>query len=121
VDATRAQARHGRRARGRTISRRAMRRHERRWARADLANEPWTTVTRMRRQDFEWTSARFDRGEAESHSRAHLRVGEPDAAAVCLHDGAADRQAEPGGARRSGLAVAAAVERLKGAAAVGGV
>jgi hypothetical protein len=121
VDATRAQARQGQRARGRTISGRAMRRHERRWARADLANEPWTTVTRVRRQDFDWTSARFARGKAESHSGAHLRVREPDAAPVRLDDGAADRQAEPGGARGPGLAVAAAVERLEGAAAVGGV
>jgi AAA domain len=121
VDATRAQARQGQRARGRTIGRRAMRRHERRWARADLANEPWTTVSRLRRHDFDWTSARFDRGKAESHSRAHLGVGEPDPAPVRLHDRAADCQAEPGGARRPGLAVAAAVERLEGAAAVGRV
>jgi predicted kinase len=53
VDATRAQSRQGQRARGRTISERAMRRHERRWARAGLANESWTTMTRMRRQDFD--------------------------------------------------------------------
>jgi predicted kinase len=47
VDATPAQARAGQRARGRTVGERAMRRHERRWARADLAREPWTTVTRV--------------------------------------------------------------------------
>ena len=47
VDATPAQARAGQRARGRTVGERAMRRHERRWARADLAREPWTTVTRL--------------------------------------------------------------------------
>jgi len=47
VDATPAQARAGQRARGRTVGERAMRRHERRWARADLAHEPWTTVTRL--------------------------------------------------------------------------
>jgi hypothetical protein len=47
VDATRTQALAGQRARGRTVSARAMRRHERRWARADLAAEPWTTLTRV--------------------------------------------------------------------------
>jgi predicted kinase len=47
VEATPAQAREGQRARGRMISARAMRRHERRWARADLAAEPWTTMTRV--------------------------------------------------------------------------
>jgi predicted kinase len=49
VDATPAQARAGQRARGRAIGERRMRRHERRWARADLGQEPWTTVTRLRR------------------------------------------------------------------------
>jgi predicted kinase len=49
VDATTAQARAGQRARGRTVREPAMRRHERRWARADFAREPWTTVTRVRR------------------------------------------------------------------------
>jgi predicted kinase len=47
VEATPAQARDGQRARGRTISARAMRRHERRWASANLAAEPWTTMTRV--------------------------------------------------------------------------
>jgi predicted kinase len=47
VEATPAQAREGQRARGRTISARAMRRHERRWASANLAAEPWTTMTRV--------------------------------------------------------------------------
>ena len=49
VDASPAQARAGQRARGRAIRERSMRRHERRWARADVAREPWTTVTRVRR------------------------------------------------------------------------
>lgn len=49
VDATPAQARAGQRARGRTIRERAMRRHERRWAGADFAREPWTTITRVPR------------------------------------------------------------------------
>jgi predicted kinase len=47
VDATPAQAREGQRARARPLDERAMRRHERRWARADLAAEPWTTMTRV--------------------------------------------------------------------------
>jgi predicted kinase len=47
VDATRDKALQGQRARGRTVSASAMRRHERRWARADLAAEPWTTMTRV--------------------------------------------------------------------------
>ncbi len=50
VDATPAEARAGQRARGRTVRERAMRRHERRWERADLAREPWTTVTRVARR-----------------------------------------------------------------------
>ncbi len=49
VDATPEEARAGQRARGRTVRERAMRRHERRWARADLDREPWTTVTRIER------------------------------------------------------------------------
>ena len=49
VDATPAEARAGQQARGRSVRDRAMRRHERRWARADLAREPWTTVTRVER------------------------------------------------------------------------
>jgi predicted kinase len=49
VDATPAQARAGQRARGRTLRERAMRRHERRWAGADFAREPWTTITRVPR------------------------------------------------------------------------
>jgi hypothetical protein len=51
VDATPEQARAGQRERGRTIRERAMRRHERRWARAELEHEPWTSVTRLRRRD----------------------------------------------------------------------
>jgi uncharacterized membrane protein YkoI len=47
VDATPAQARAGQRARGRAVGERAMRRHERRWARADFAREGWTTVNRV--------------------------------------------------------------------------
>ena len=49
VDATPAEARAGQRARGRTVGERAMRRHERRWARADFAREPWTSVTHVQR------------------------------------------------------------------------
>ena len=49
VDASPAQARAGQRARGRTVGEQAMRRHERRWARADFGREGWTTVTRVRR------------------------------------------------------------------------
>ena len=49
VDATPAQARAGQRARGRTLRERAIRRHERRWAGADFAGEPWTTITRVPR------------------------------------------------------------------------
>ena len=49
VDATPAEARAGQRARGRSVRERAMRRHERRWARADFEREPWTSVTRVRR------------------------------------------------------------------------
>jgi len=48
VAATPAEAREGQRRRRRTIRERAMRRHERRWTRADFAREPWTTVTRRR-------------------------------------------------------------------------
>ena len=44
VAATPAQARAGQLTRGRTIGERAMRRHERRWAAADLTGEGWTTV-----------------------------------------------------------------------------
>lgn len=51
VEVTPRQARAGQRERGRVIRERAMRRHERRWADADLAGEPWTTVTRLRRGD----------------------------------------------------------------------
>jgi predicted kinase len=54
VDATPEQARAGQRARGRSVRERAMRRHERRWERADLAREPWTSVNRVRR----WTDGR---------------------------------------------------------------
>ena len=43
VDATPAQARAGQLARGRKVGERAMERHERRWARAELNREPWTT------------------------------------------------------------------------------
>lgn len=49
VDATPEQARAGQRARGRRLSEGAMRRHERRWARAELEGEPWTSVTRLTR------------------------------------------------------------------------
>jgi hypothetical protein len=49
VDATPAQARAGQHARGRRVGERAMRRHERRWAAADLAGEGWTTVLRVPR------------------------------------------------------------------------
>jgi predicted kinase len=45
VAATPAEARAGQRARGRTLRERAMRRHERRWVRADFGGEPWTTLT----------------------------------------------------------------------------
>jgi hypothetical protein len=45
VDASPALARAGQEARGRTVRERAMRRHERRWARADFAREPWTSVS----------------------------------------------------------------------------
>jgi predicted kinase len=51
VDASPEQARAGQRARGRTLSERAMRRHERRWARADFAREPWTAVWHDFRRD----------------------------------------------------------------------
>ena len=44
VAATPAQARAGQAERGRVVGERAMRRHERRWAAADLAAEGWTTV-----------------------------------------------------------------------------
>ncbi len=44
VAATPAQARAGPAARGRTVGARALARHERRWAAADLAGERWTTV-----------------------------------------------------------------------------
>jgi hypothetical protein len=44
VAATPVQARAGQVARGRVVGERAMRRHERRWAAADLAGEGWTTV-----------------------------------------------------------------------------
>lgn len=67
VDATPAQARQAQRARGRTVRERAMRRHERRWARADFAREPWTTVTRVRRPALE-------------PPRASVSSTEPDAA-----------------------------------------
>ena len=53
VDATPEQARAGQRARGRTLRERAMCRHERRWASADFAREPWTTVTRVQRSVLE--------------------------------------------------------------------
>ena len=49
VDATSAQARAGQQARGRRVRERAMRRHQRRWARADLGREAWTTITRVQR------------------------------------------------------------------------
>jgi AAA domain-containing protein len=71
VDATPAQARAGQRARGRTIGGRAMRRHERRWARGDLAAEPWTTMSRVRRKEAaaagagrEGRTHEFDRPQA---------------------------------------------------------
>jgi hypothetical protein len=44
VAATPAQARAGQAERGRVVGERAMRRHERRWAAADLAAEGWTSV-----------------------------------------------------------------------------
>src|SRR5688500_2012440 len=44
VAATPTQARAGQAERGRVVGERAMRRHERRWAAADLAAEGWTTV-----------------------------------------------------------------------------
>jgi hypothetical protein len=53
VDVTPAQARRGQDARGRTVRERAMRRHERHWARADFAREPWTTVARVTRSAVE--------------------------------------------------------------------
>jgi hypothetical protein len=49
VAATPAQARAGQSERGRVVGERAMRRHERRWAAADLAGEGWTTVRVARR------------------------------------------------------------------------
>ena len=49
VEASPEQARAGQRARDRMVRERAMRRHERRWARADFSREPWTTVTHVRR------------------------------------------------------------------------
>lgn len=51
VDATPAQARAGQRARGRMLRDRAMRRHERRWATADVRAEGWSSVTVVRRHD----------------------------------------------------------------------
>jgi predicted kinase len=54
VDATPEQARAGQEARGRSVRERAMRRHERRWERADFAREPWTSVSRATR----WTDRR---------------------------------------------------------------
>jgi hypothetical protein len=44
VAATPAQARAGQRARGRSVGARAMRRHERHWAAAELDGEGWTSV-----------------------------------------------------------------------------
>jgi hypothetical protein len=58
VDATPAEAKAGQRARGRTIGSRAMRRHERRWARAEFAREPWPTVTRLPARAHSSTSPR---------------------------------------------------------------
>jgi hypothetical protein len=54
VAATPAEARAGQRERGRTIRERAMRRHERRWARADFTREPWTTVTHLPARAARW-------------------------------------------------------------------
>lgn len=48
LDATPEQARAGQRARGRMIGERPMRRHERRWARAALGREAWSSVTYVR-------------------------------------------------------------------------
>ncbi len=62
VDATPEQARAGQRARVRRVSERAMRRHEHRWAAADLAREEWTTVS-------------YSRG-AESYAAARSAVRE---------------------------------------------
>jgi predicted kinase len=66
VDATPEQARAGQRARGRMLRDRAMRRHERRWARAALTDEPWTSITRVqarragRVKSVDGTSSRFN-------------------------------------------------------------
>ncbi len=49
VQATPEQARAGQRSRGRTVGERSMRRHERRWAEADLLAEGWSTVRAVAR------------------------------------------------------------------------
>src|ERR687898_1642064 len=60
-------------------------------------------------------------GQAEPHARPAPRVGEPDLAAVRLHDRATDGQAEPGAvAGGAGGAGAAAVEGLERPLAVFG-
>ena len=69
VEATPEQARAGQRARGRTVRERAMRRHERRWARADFSCEPWTTVTHVRRP------APADGGGSHSNPSAWTAAG----------------------------------------------
>jgi predicted kinase len=63
VEATPAEARARQRARGRTVGGRAMRRHERRWARADLAAERWTSMTRVRVRRAPVVSAASDRSQ----------------------------------------------------------
>ena len=74
VDATPALARAGQEARGRAIREPAMRRHERRWARADLAAEPWTSVTRLGRSGIE---ARQPVVQGAGGGRRRLRTGDP--------------------------------------------
>jgi predicted kinase len=81
VDASPAQARAGQHARGRRLSERAMRRHERRWARAELEREPWTSVTRLRRPETSSLRATMSpstglRGRSpDRHSRRGRRMG----------------------------------------------
>jgi predicted kinase len=118
VEATPAQARERQRARGRAISARAMRRHERRWASADLAAEPWTTTTRVggarsRRELLQQLDHPFRAGESRhlglevarrspvARVAEHPPHGVPDGArgAVAGPDRHAD--AEVGGALRA--------------------
>jgi hypothetical protein len=78
VAATPAQARGGQHARGRTVREPAMRRHERRWASADFASEPWTTVTMVRRAGLSEPPVRSRRIRAQrtEHGRRPIHQEE---------------------------------------------